>query len=217
MTMQLVTRIWSALTKSVGLRCFQTAYSSYFIHDTSTALFHTVLLLIDDHPPLSRRTSLDGAGYPVKTEAQDNEAAQKRSVAVYHAMRLLTLELFSYLHNMLCNNSFYNLDNDKLLSWNAVKLPQSTAPALSFVFASLSDEAVQPLYKRAPAGKRTVVIELDNEKNVRSPAATAAGEDPCAENHRRFVYRAEAPPSSFVHSFPAKKRKPLLSVMTTGL
>lgn len=42
-------------------------------------------------------------------------------------MRLLALKFTSDLHTPLGNNSFYKLDDDKLLEWNAVSQLQFTS------------------------------------------------------------------------------------------
>lgn len=81
-------------------------------------------------------------------------------------MDLLLSLIFSHLKALLANNSPYPPDDDKLLDWNAVKQLQFTASTPFSVFVSLSDEAVQPLKIRPPAGKRPEVIELSDNENA---------------------------------------------------
>lgn len=58
--LHLVKRAWSVLTKAVGLRNSETAFSLYIICDERTALLHIVLSRSGDLAPVSERTPLDG-------------------------------------------------------------------------------------------------------------------------------------------------------------
>lgn len=103
-----------------------------------------------------------------------------------------------------------------MLEWNVRKQPQSNAPALPFVSGLLSDEAIQPLRIRTPAGERPKVIELDNGGNALNCTVKTAAVGLCPEVDRLLVKRAEAPGLSSVDSFPAKKRKVFLSMIIIG-
>lgn len=64
---------------------------------------------------VSHLTSLDEVRQPVMKEADVNSAASQRSVAEDHALRLLILPFFCYLHALLGSNTLYTLEDDKLL------------------------------------------------------------------------------------------------------
>lgn len=89
-----------------------------------------------------------------------------------------------------------------------MKQLQFTAPALSFVLVSLSNEILQPLQIKASAEERPEVVELDDEGSALSRAATAAEVESCPEAHRSLVYRAEVPLPSSIDRFPAKIKRP---------
>lgn len=135
-------------------------------------------------------------------------AAWERSRTVDRKMRVLTMHFFVHLHGFLGSHSLFGLDDNRLLEWNAVQMLQPTAPALSFVRASLSHEVVQPLHVEQPAAQIFRLIGLDGQENaVRSlPIPGDAGS---ALNKRRLlVYRVEAPQLGSVHNSSMKKRLP---------
>lgn len=115
---------------------------------------------------------------------------------------------------MLCKNSLYTLDDDKLLEWNAVRKFYFIAPPLFSVFALLSDEAIQSQQIKAPGREQSGVIELRNDENALSRPATAAEVEQGPKENRSLVYRARAPRHSSVKSSPAMERSPVSSMMT---
>lgn len=74
LAVQLVIKTWSTLTMSVGLGILETGYFLYLIQDGRTSLLHVIALRSNDFSPVSRRTSLDGVGHPLKTEAKMDRA-----------------------------------------------------------------------------------------------------------------------------------------------
>lgn len=111
----LVRKAGSALSKSIGLENFQTAYFFYIIYDSRTALPHVLVSRRDIFSPRSQRECLSGVQRPVNRQEEVNKAVWKRSGVLDRAMRLLTLQLFSNLHALLGRNSLYTLDEDKLV------------------------------------------------------------------------------------------------------
>lgn len=97
-----------------------------------------------------------------------------------------------------------------------MKQLQFSAPALPFVFASLSDETVQPLQIKAPGRERPKVMDLDDEGIKFCRPATAAEMEACPKEHRSFLYRAETPRRSSLNSSLERVRKPSPSMMTIG-
>lgn len=85
-------------------------------------MMYVIMSHSEGFSPVLQRTRLGGVKHPVKTKAKVLKAALKRSVAVYRAKRVLTLALFSHLRALFGSNSFYTLDDTKLLEWSAVKL-----------------------------------------------------------------------------------------------
>lgn len=81
-------------------------------------------------------------------------------------MRLLTLQLISYLHAILNSRRLNTLDHQMLLEGNAVKYLQSTASAHPLVFSSLFFEGVQALHIKQPAVERGRLIEMDDGVNA---------------------------------------------------
>lgn len=108
----------------------------------------------------------------VRTEKEVKKAARERSGAVEDAMRLLASQFFSRPHALLCTNSRFMANDDKVLETNTIKQLQFTAPALPFVFALLLQGVSEPRHMQQPAVKRPQVMEPDDKENsVRPPAA----------------------------------------------
>lgn len=84
----------------------------------------------------------------VSAEKEVDKAAWKRSESKNHAMRLLTVEFFKYLHALLGSNVLYALENEKLLQWSAVEQFYFTASVLQPVIASSKDGTARPLQNR---------------------------------------------------------------------
>lgn len=94
------------------------------------------------------------------------------------------------MHALFCSNCLCTVKDEMLLEWNAVTQLQFTAPALPFVFPSLSRGIVQPLHIERSEVKHPTVIELDDEWNALRPSATSADTDLFLEQYRPLVYRA---------------------------
>lgn len=77
-------------------------------------MLHVVVLRNDRFPALAQRTSLDGVGRPVETEAELEKAAWERSVTEDHEIRLLFLPFYSHLRTLLGSDRLYMLLYDKL-------------------------------------------------------------------------------------------------------
>lgn len=96
----------------------------------------------DGFPLHFEREPLHVVKRPVTLEEKVYIAALKRSGAVDQATRLLSLQIFSHLHVLLCGKSLYTLDDAEFLQQNEVKQPHLTAPALPLVIALLAHEVV---------------------------------------------------------------------------
>lgn len=94
---------------------------------------------------MSQRSSLDAGKHLVKTEAEVDTVAWKRSAAADHAMRLFESKVFSHLGGLLGNSSLYRLDYKKTVDGKAVRQLGFTTPPLFCASALLSDEIVQLL------------------------------------------------------------------------
>lgn len=119
--MQVLTRAWSALVKSVGMGTIQTAYSLYFMYKRRMAVLRALKSRKDDFLPLSQRESFHCVEGPVSSEAKYDKAVWERPGHADHAMHLLPLEFFQYLHGLLGSNMWYALENNKRLEWSAVE------------------------------------------------------------------------------------------------
>lgn len=106
-------RARTALTKLVGVKSFETAFFSDLIYDGRTLLRDVIVSRSDCFSSVSQRTSLDGMGQPVKTEAKVDEAARERSAAVDCALRLSASQFYSHLHTLIGKSSLYTLGDDK--------------------------------------------------------------------------------------------------------
>lgn len=72
---QLVTRTWSALKNSIGLRNSKTAHFPYFISDGRTALLHVTMARRDGFSIGTQDTSLNGVEHPVKKRTEVDRVA----------------------------------------------------------------------------------------------------------------------------------------------
>lgn len=75
MTVLLVKRTWSALTKYVRTGSFETTYSPYFIYDGRTALLHVLMSRRGGDSSVSHCTSLYGVERPVAIKQELYKAA----------------------------------------------------------------------------------------------------------------------------------------------
>lgn len=82
--------------------------------------------------------SLDGAERLLTTEEVVDEGSWERSGAVDYGIRLLLLRSFTYFHALLGSKRLYGPNDEELLKWNAAKLLQLTALALSSVCFALA-------------------------------------------------------------------------------
>lgn len=163
--------------------------------------------------PCSQLEWLYGVERLVKTEEDVVKAMRKRSAAVHHAMRLLTLELFSHLPAFLGNNGLYILDNDRLVKWSEVKKLQFPAPASSLVLALLFYEVVQSLHIDRPAVEPLRVKELSNKEHAVRPPSASADVGPFLEDQQPLKHRTKVTQLGSVHNSFVKKRKPSSSMM----
>lgn len=127
---QLVPRARNALSKSVLLGSFLTAYWPYIIYGTRTVLLHILMPRSDGFLPRSQRGSLDWVERPMKTGKKMDDGVWKRSEAVEDAILMLASQFFRHPLVLLGSSSLYTFDGDRSLDWNAVKQHQFTAPAL---------------------------------------------------------------------------------------
>lgn len=152
----------------------------------------------------------------MKTDQEVGKAAYKRSGAVDHAMRLLTMQFFSHIHTLLGKHSLYTFDDYKHLKRNAVKQVKVVAPGILLYFALIFREEVELLHIEQSAEERPNFIELHYKgTSVRSSAASADAEL-FVNYHRQLVYRAEAPRLGYVPSFSVKKKRTPSSIFKTG-
>lgn len=86
-----------------------------------------------------------------------------------------------------------------------IKQLQFTSLAFSLVFASLSENVVQPLHVEQSAVEHPKIIKPDHGENaVRSPAASADVKL-SLQDHQPIVYTAEAPRLGSVHGSSVEK------------
>lgn len=162
--------------------------------DSGTALPHVIMSRTDGFARSSGLKSLKEEGRALLTEEKVDKSALERCGAVSYAMRLFTMQLFSYLQFSLGKTSVYTLDADKLLGRNAIKQLQCTTFALSLVLESLSYEAAQPLRIERFVGMRSRVRELKEGEITLRSSLTSAEVRLFSEEYRPLVYKAVALP-----------------------
>lgn len=111
MAVQLVTRVWSALSKSVSLEYSGIFDCHYFIYNGRTVLRHVKMSRTNGFSPVSQLKSLDGVRHSLKAEEDGRKAEWERSLAVDYGPRLLTSQFFSRLLPLLGNNILCTLDS----------------------------------------------------------------------------------------------------------
>lgn len=71
---QVVISSWSALSQSIELGSFRTAYLPYFLYEKKIAELQVLISREDCFPPLSQRESFNGVEDPVNREEKFDKA-----------------------------------------------------------------------------------------------------------------------------------------------
>lgn len=116
MAVQRAQKARSALSKFFGVKNVQTAYLLYFLFNSRTAFPQALTSPRDGFSLRSQQESLDEVEHPVRLEKEVDKAVWQRSDAADHAMRLLTLKLFSHPRALLSDYGLHTFNGDKVLN-----------------------------------------------------------------------------------------------------
>lgn len=117
---QVVTRVWCALSKPARLDSFKTAYSPCLLYEERTIFLQALESREYYFSPISQQLSLDGVQGSVNNETAINAAWERSELAVY-AKSLLKLDFFKHLDGLFESNILYARGNSKLFEWSAVQ------------------------------------------------------------------------------------------------